>query len=177
MLSSGQELEILERQEKWSHVRVITNNDSEFEGWVLNQYLMERIPYESQAMALSSENRKLKENLTKLNREQTSTEKDKNEISSQYDQTLSELTSLKKAYESLKNASSEYLSLKDEYDKNLLKMETTEKRLNEVEIENASIKKSQNYIWFGTGALVLLFGLVIGSILGRQSRNRNSSYF
>ena len=106
-----------------------------------------------------------------------STEKDKKEISSQYDQTLSELTDLKKAYESLKNGSAEYLSLKAEYDENLLKLNSIQKKLNELEMENAYIKKSQNYLWFGTGALVLLFGLIIGSILGRQSRKRTSSYF
>ena len=176
MLSSGQELEILEQEEKWSHVKVM-NSDTELEGWVLNQYLMERVPYEIQAKTLLAENQKLKENLGKINKDQMSTEKDKKEISSQYNQTLSELTSLKKAYESLKNASSEYLSLKAEYDENLSKLNATEKILNEVEIENATIKKSQNYLWFGTGALVLLFGLIIGSILGRQSRKRTSSYF
>ena len=176
MLSSGQELEILEQEEKWSHVKVM-NSDTELEGWVLNQYLMERVPYEIQAKTLLAENQKLKENLGKINKDQMSTEKDKKEISSQYNQTLSELTSLKKAYESLKTASSEYLSLKAEYDENLSKLNATEKILNEVEIENATIKKSQNYLWFGTGALVLLFGLIIGSILGRQSRKRSSSYF
>ena len=176
MLSSGQELEILEQEEKWSHVKVM-NSDTELEGWVLNQYLMERVPYEIQAKTLLAENQKLKENLGKINKDQMSTEKDKKEISSQYNQTLSELTSLKKAYESLKNASSEYLSLKAEYDENLSKLNATEKILNEVEIENATIKKSQNYLWFGTGALVLLFGLIIGSILGRQSRKKTSSYY
>ena len=177
MLSSGQALDVLEQQEKWSHVKVTLNNDSELDGWVLNQYLMERIPYEMQAKNLLSENRKLKENLETLSKDQISTEKDKKEVSSQYNQTLSELTSLKNAYESLRNASSEYLSLKAEYDENLSKLNSIEKKLNEVEMENASIQKSQNYLWFGTGALVLLFGLIIGSILGRQSRKRTSSYF
>lgn len=176
-LSSGQELEVLEAQEKWSHVKTTLKSGAEAEGWVRSQYLMERTPYENQAKALFSENEGLKEKLSKLNKEQKSTEKDKKDISIQFNQTRSELTSLKKAYESLKNASSEYLTLKAEYDENLIKLKTTEERLNEVELENASIKKSKSYIWFGTGALVLLFGLIIGSILGRQSRKRTSSYY
>ena len=77
----------------------------------------------------------------------------------------------------MRNASSEYLTLKAENDANLIKMKTTEERLKELEVENASITKSQNYIWFGTGALVLLFGMIIGSILGRQHRKRTSSYY
>jgi SH3 domain protein len=177
MLNSGQALDVLEAQEKWSHVKVTLSSGTELEGWVRNQYLMERTPYEVQAKALFSENGKLKENLSKIKKEQTSTEKDKKDISAQFNQTASELTSLKKAYESLKNASSEYLSLKAEYDENLIKLKTTEERLNEIEKENESIKKSNDYIWFGTGALVLLFGLIIGSILGRQSRKKTSSYY
>lgn len=177
MLSSGQALEVIEQQEKWSLVKVVQNNDAELEGWVLNQYLMERIPYETQAKALLSENQKLKDKLSLLEKQQTSTEKGKNEVTTQYNQALSELTTLKKEYESLKKGASEYLSLKAEYDETLVKLNTTEKKLNEVEMENAYIKKSQNYLWFGTGALVLLFGLIIGSILGRQSRKRTSSYF
>ena len=177
MLSSGQELEILEAQEKWSHVKTALNNGTELEGWVRNQYLMDRTPYEVQAKALFSENERLKENLSKLNKEQNSTEKDKKDVSAKYNQTMNELTALKKAYESLKSASSEYLTLKAEFDENLLKLNTTKERLSEIELENASIKKSKNYIWFGTGALVLLFGFIIGSLVGRQSKKRSSSYY
>ncbi len=176
ILSSGQALDILEEQEKWSHVRAIMSNGAELEGWVLNQYLMERVPYETQAKTLSDENQKLKESLSRLNKDQVSTEKDKKDITAQYNQTNSELTSLKKEYESLKSASSEYLTLKAEYDENLIKLKATEEELNEVQEENESIKKSQGYLWFGTGAVVLLFGLIIGSILGRQAKKRSTYY-
>lgn len=177
MLSSGQALDVLDTQEKWSHVKVVMNNDTELEGWVRNQYLMERVPYEVQAKALLSENRKLRENVSKLSTELKSVEKDKKDTSTQFNETRSELVSLKRNYESLKNASSEYLSLKAEYDANLLKIKSDEERLKELEAENASIKKSQSYMWFAAGAVVLLFGLIIGSILGRQSRKRTSSYY
>jgi len=177
MLNSGQALEVLESMEKWSHVKLTLKNGEEQEGWVRNQYLIDRTPYAVQTRALQSENQRLKESVSKLNQLQTSTEGDRKDISAQYNQTLSELTTLKKDYESLKRASSEYLSLKAEYDENLAKLKTTEETLNEVKIENSSIKNSKNYIWFGTGALVLLFGLIIGSILGRQSRKRSSSYY
>ena len=176
MLSSGQELEILETDDKWSHVRGTLSSGTEFEGWVLSQYLMDRTPYEAQASSLLSENRKLKESLSRLNKEQSSTEKDKKEVTAQYNETQSELASVKKAYESLKNASSEYLALKSEYDENLIKLKEAEEKLNEVEMENASIKKNQGYLWFGTGAVVLLFGLIIGSILGRQAKKRSTYY-
>ncbi len=177
MLSSGQALEVLEAQEKWSRVKAVMKNDIELEGWVLNQYLIDRVPYETQAKTLLTENHKLKESLENLTSQFKSAENDKKDVTAQFIQTQSELTSLNRDYEALKNASSEYLSLKAEYDANLLKIKSTKERLNQLEIENATIKKSQNYMWFAAGAVVLLFGMIIGSILGRQSRKHTSSYF
>ena len=177
ILNSGQALDVLEVQDKWSHVTVVSKNGTGVEGWVLNQYLMDRVPYETQAKALLTENIKLKDDLTNLNSKFSTVEKDNKDTSAEYNQTRSELDSLKKEYESLKNASSEYLSLKAEYDSNLLKIKSDEEKLNELEKENSTIKKSQNRMWFAAGAVVLLFGLIIGSIIGRQSRKRTSSYY
>ncbi len=177
ILNSGQALDVLEVQDKWSRVTLVSKDGTGAEGWVLNQYLMERVPYEIQAKALLSENGKLKEDLSNLTSKLSTVEKDKKDTSAEYNQTRNELDSLKKEYESLKNASSEYLSLKAEYDSNLLKIKSDEEKLNELEMENSTIKKSQNQMWFAAGAIVLLFGLIIGSILGRQSRKRTSSYY
>ena len=177
MLKSGQALDVLETVDKWTRVRALLNNGTEVEGWVRNQYLMERIPYESQTKTLTSENRKLKEKLSTVTSELSTVEKDKDDTSTQYSQTYDELVSLKKDYQALKKASSQYLELKTEYDENLAKLQSTEQRLKELEVENATIKRSQDYMWFASGAVVLLFGLIIGSLLGRQSRKRTSSYF
>ena len=177
MLKSGQALDVLETVDKWTRIRTVLNNGTEVEGWVRNQYLMERIPYESQAKALTSENRKLKEKLSTVTSELTTVERDKQDTSVQFNQTHDELVTLKKDYEALKTASSQYLVLKAEYDENLAKLQFTEQRLKELEVENATIKRSQDYMWFAAGAVVLLFGLIIGSLLGRQSRKRTSSYF
>ena len=176
ILNSGQSLEVLETRDKWSRVKVLLNNDEVLEGWVRNQYLMERVPYEQKARSLSAENQKLKEKLSTLSSDLDSFKKDKKNISGKLNETGSELASLKKEYEALKNASSQYLSLKKDYDKTIIKLNSTEARLTELEDENTSIKKSKNYIWFGIGALVLLFGFIIGSIMGRQTKKRSSYY-
>ena len=176
ILNSGQPLEVLETRDKWSHVKATLKNDIEVEGWVRNQYLMDRVPYEVQAGSFAAENRKLKEKLSTISNELKSFQKDKQDISGQFDKTQSELISLKKEYEDLKKSSAQYLALKKKYDESIIKMNSTEERINRLETENASIKKSKNYIWFGTGALVLLFGFLIGAIAGRQGKMRGS-YF
>jgi SH3 domain protein len=42
--------------------------------------------------------------------------------------------------------------------------------------ENESLKSSQRNRWFAMGALVLLCGLMIGVVVGRQQRKRKSIY-
>ncbi len=176
MLKSGQELKILESGEKWSHVGVLDNNEVKLEGWVLTQYLIDRVPYEIQAQTLSAENEKLKERLSTANEQLSLIRKEKNDLTSQFQQTQKEMTSLMNEYETLKTGSSQYLQLKAEYESNLEKLQKTEHALKELEIQMIKTKESHAQIWFAIGALVLLFGLVIGSIIGRQSRKKSSSY-
>ena len=84
---------------------------------------------------------------------------------------------LKGEFDFLKESSSEYLKLKAEYEGIRSKMESSEKRVKELEAENANLNMSQRNIWFATGALVLLCGLMIGFMAGRQARKRASSYY
>ena len=102
MLKSGQALDVLETVDNWTRVRTLLNNGTEVEGWVRNQYLMERIPYETQTKNLLTENRKLKEKLSTITSELNTVEKDQKDTSTQYSQTHDELVSLKKDYEALK---------------------------------------------------------------------------
>jgi SH3 domain protein len=42
--------------------------------------------------------------------------------------------------------------------------------------ENEKIRSSQVTWWFVSGALVLLCGLLVGVLIGRQQKRRKSSY-
>jgi len=43
-------------------------------------------------------------------------------------------------------------------------------------LENEKFRSSQRTKWFGTGALVLLCGLMIGIVIGRQQKRKSSLY-
>ena len=72
-------------------------------------------------------------------------------------------------YTSLKNKSSEYLNIKTSY--NLI-----QKELKELDKENRALRDSQRNKWFATGALILLCGLMIGLLVGRQEKKRKPYY-
>ena len=72
--------------------------------------------------------------------------------------------------ETLRRETTGYLELKAAY-------ETTQETLQTLTKENESLRSSQRTKWFALGALVLLCGLMIGLVIGRQQKkHRSSSY-
>jgi SH3 domain protein len=176
-LNSGDSLEVMETQGDWSRVRVLGNDKIKNEGWVLKQYLIYHTPYKSQAETLMYENKELKEKLTPLSENMNKIQKQREELSILYQRSQKELGKLKEDYDSLKEDSSEYLKLKAELTATQSKLRSTETKAENLYIENITLKKSQRNIWFAIGALVLLFGLLIGFIFGRQSKKKKSLYY
>lgn len=73
--------------------------------------------------------------------------------------------------ETLKRKADDYLKLKAAY-------EITQKTVQMLSEENENLRSSQINKWFAIGALVLLCGLMIGLMIGRQQKKyRSSSYF
>lgn len=73
--------------------------------------------------------------------------------------------------ETLKRKAVGYLKLKAAY-------EITQKTVQMLSEENENLRSSQINKWFAIGALVLLCGLMIGLMIGRQQKkHRSSSYF
>ena len=62
-LTSGQPVEPLEFKEGWARVRVLGKDSGEVEGWVLNRYLITRLPWKTVAASLRAKNGVLKEKL------------------------------------------------------------------------------------------------------------------
>ena len=82
-------------------------------------------------------------------------------------------TSLNKsqyAYSTLKKDSADYLKIKAAYD-------NIKNRTDVLGRENEVLKSAQTNKWFATGALVLLCGLMIGVVIGRQQKKRRSSLY
>ena len=98
-------MDVIEAQEKWSRVRVLRNGEVKGEGWVLNYYLTDRIPYKIQVDSLMNENKKLKEKLAPVNKQMDETAKQRENLSILYQQSQEELHKLKGEFDSLKNAS------------------------------------------------------------------------
>lgn len=173
---SGQPLEILETEGDWTHVQWTRSGSSPIEGWLLNRYIIRRIPWEAQAKVLRDENQALKEKLSRLqeeNKNVVQAEEGLAKALKERDQRIARLTA---EYDSLKRASAEFLSLKTLYRSAQMRMETAENNVKTLSAEIEVLRASQRNRWFAIGALILLCGLMIGLVMGRQQRKRRTYY-
>ena len=174
--TSGQALEELGSEGDWTHVRVIKRGSEGPEGWIPSRYLVSRVPWEMQAKSLKDENDSLKQKLSEIEKQSTEAKQQVKEMTQDLDDNGKALQQLRSQYESLKEGASEYLKLKSSYAKTQSALEATEKNVRTLTFENERLSSAQKTRWFATGALVLLFGLMIGIFVGRQQKKRRSLY-
>lgn len=164
-LSTGQAVEVLETQGDWTHVHLLESDKAEKDGWVMNRYLITRLPWESEAISLRNENETLREKLDSIEKEW----KELKHYAEDYEK-------LRKQYDTLVKDSADYLNVKAAYDDAILKLETARADLQSLDIECETLRSSQRNKWFAIGALVLLVGLLIGVAVGRQQKRRRTIY-
>lgn len=166
-LPSGEPVEILDTQEGWDQIEALNPEHQGIKGWVLSRYLMERIPWEQQAKALIRDNKEFREKLDNIQKELTRTARLERELRKKYQETAEAKDRIESQYLELKKGAPDYLKLKVAYDNGVKKIEGLTR-------ENEQLKSSQMNRWFALGALVLLCGLMLGLLMGRQQRKRRS---
>lgn len=152
MLTSGTKLEILEFQKDWSMVRAADGKS----GWVLSRFLTEEVPKTLLVQQLKKENQRLVTALEAA-RERVGELETKNDF----------LTGIETKYKQLQKASADYLKLDSEY-KKLLK--TSEVQKEEIQILEQSLNDEEK-IWFLSGAVVFIVGLVLGFSTRKKKRS------
>ena len=177
MISSGQPVEVLESQEEWSRIRLPSVVSGEDEGWVLSRYLINRQPWKMQTASLLRKNTRLSNQVSTLQQNLAETENQRDELSVNLKKTSSKLSELDRSYQELRQGSSQYLKLKKTLDDTQAKLKQVESDFGLLSEEYKKIKYSERNIWFATGAGILVFGLLIGIVLGKREKRRAQKYY
>jgi SH3 domain protein len=177
MPSSGQRLEVLETQGDWSRVRVLKPGAEDLEGWILSRYLITRLPWELEVKSSRDEKAALKERLARLERERGDATSREQTLIKRLAENSKSLQELRTEYESLERSAAGYLGLQATHEATKSALETSQKSLQSLMLENERLRSSQRNRWFITGALVLLGGWLIGLVMGRQEKKRRSSWY
>jgi len=173
MLYSGRALEVLGTQGEWSQVKVL---DDGKEGWAMSRYLVTRLPWEVQAKKLQEESVSLNVKLNRLQKEFADESQQRQGLTAELKQETQELEALSKEYLELKKGAEGYLRLKTIHEATERDLKAAQSELSKVTAENENLRSSEQNRWFLSGALVLLCGLLIGGIAGRQQKKRRSLY-
>jgi SH3 domain protein len=173
MLFSGRPLEIVGTQGEWSHVKVL---DSDKEGWVMSRYLVTRLPWEVQAKKVQEDLVNLNAKLNRVQKEFAEEAQQRQGVAAEIRRKTEELDVLSKEHQELKKGAEGYLRLKTLYEATEKNMKATQAELSKLAAENEELRSSEQNKWFLSGALVLLAGLLIGGIAGRQQKKRRSLY-
>ena len=175
-LRSGQPLEVLESREDWSRVRLIGPELVNMEGWVLSRYLSTQQPWKILAISLKKENARLEEELGRIKEQWRKAARGEREVSEELKGKVKALQTVQNKYESLKREAADFLKLKSIHEATSNRLESTRKAVKTLTKENEDLMSSQKNKWFATGALVLLCGLMIGLLMGRQYKKRKTYY-
>jgi SH3 domain protein len=173
MLFSGRPLEVVETRGEWSQVKVLDDNK---EGWVLSRYLITRLPWELQAKKLQEDLASLSAKVNRVQKEYADESQQRQSLAAEFKTKTEQLEVLSKEYLELKKGAEGYLKLKTLYEAAEKNMKAAQEELSKLTAENESLKSSEQNRWFLSGALVLLCGLLVGGILGRQQKRRRSLY-
>ena len=174
-LSSGQPLQILETQAKWTRVKFKRNGGSTKEGWILSRYLMTRLPWEMRAKSLNQENATLKEKLAPTEKKLEEKTASEQHLEIKLQESIDELEEIREELKSIKEGAAEYLDLKEKYGTMQSQLRNIQKENKELTEGYIKLKSSRRFKWFLAGGVVLISGLFIGLLLGGRKRYSRSS--
>ena len=174
MVSSGTELEVLERDADSGYTRVRTQGGTE--GWVLTRYLMNERSAREQLQTLSGQ-------LTNATSRGSSLDSQLTAIRSEYESANRQIATLEREKSALENELAEIkrtaanvLSINEQNQSLMDQLTAAQIRADTLEQENRELASQTTRYWFVTGAGVIVVGMLLGLWLPRINWRRRRRY-
>jgi SH3 domain protein len=174
MVSSGTELEVLERDAETDYTRVRTAGGTE--GWVLSRYLMTEASAREQLQTLTGE-------LTSANTRGTSLNSQLSAIRDEYDASQATVQGLERdnarleqELADIRRTAANVIAINEENTDLRDQVDAADIRVDVLEQENRGLESQAMRYWFMSGGLVLVVGIVLGLWLPRMRWQRRSRY-
>jgi len=174
MLSSGTELEVLERDAESGYSRVRTGGGTE--GWVLTRYLMNEPAAREQLARLTSQLTSEASRGSSLNAQLGAIRSEYDAATNRIDTLESEKRGLEAEVEEIKRTAANVLAINNQNKQLREQLAAEEIRVATLEQENRELSGQTTRYWFMSGALVLVVGMVLGLWLPRIRWQRRSRY-
>ena len=174
MLKSGTRVDRLERSQGSDYSRVRTGSGAE--GWVLNRYLLTKPParvtqpdIERRLQQSQEQRKKLQSEVQTLSQERAELQRQLNQVQTSGEDVQNELANVRKL-------SSNVIQIDDQNKQLRQRLIDNERALDELKADNSRLASRSNREWFVIGAMVIMFGIVVGLILPRIRWRKKSSW-
>jgi len=173
-LPSGTKLDVLEVDKTEGYSRVRTSSGAE--GWVLNRYLLRQPParvtmpdVQAQLARSEAQRKQLGQELRDLKKESTT-------LKGQLGQSESSGDGLQRELARITALSSNTVQIDAENRQLKQTLAETQQALEDSQAESRKLASRSNREWFVIGALVVIFGILVGLILPRIRWKKKSSW-
>ncbi|MEJ2256071.1 MAG: TIGR04211 family SH3 domain-containing protein [Woeseiaceae bacterium] len=174
MVSSGTELEVLERDAESGYTRVRTQGGTE--GWVLTRYLMGEPSAREQLETLTSRLTNANSRGTSLNSQLAAIREEHDAATRQIATLEQEKAALESELAEIRRTAANVLSINEQNESLMEQLTAAQIRADTLEQENRTLASQTTRYWFIAGALVLLVGMLLGIWLPRIRWQRRSRY-
>ena len=163
---SGELVEILEKGEDWSLVRLQNGK----EGHVMSRYLTADPTYQILYDQLQNKQKALTQQAAELLEENTELKEENKKLKSLLNNSEKSLQQVEGNFQELKAGSAEFLTLKTRFKKVSEQLSEQTKKADKLDKELSKVELNQYIKWFLAGSGVLLVGFIVGFSARRQRR-------
>jgi SH3 domain protein len=174
MVSSGTELEALERDADTGYTRVQTRAGTE--GWVLTRYLMVEPSAREQLQTLTGQLTDASSRGSSLNNQLAAIRSEYDTAERRIEELERDKTELQQELADIRRTAANALAVNDENTKLRDRLMDSDIRVDTLEQESRDLSDQSSRYWFMSGGLVLVIGMVLGLWLPRIQWQRRARY-
>ncbi len=174
MVSSGTELEALERDADTGYTRVQTRGGTE--GWVLTRYLMVEPSAREQLQTLTGQLTDASSRGSSLNNQLAAVRSEYDTAERRIEELERDKTELQQELADIRRTAANALAVNDENTKLRDRLMDSDIRVDTLEQESRDLSDQSSRYWFMSGGLVLVIGMVLGLWLPRIQWQRRARY-
>ncbi len=174
MVSSGTELEVLDRDADTGYTRVQTRAGTE--GWVLTRYLMVEPSAREQLQTLTGQLTDASSRGSSLNNQLAAVRSEYDTAERRIEELERDKTELQQELADIRRTAANALAVNDENTKLRDRLMDSDIRVDTLEQESRDLSDQSSRYWFMSGGLVLVIGMVLGLWLPRIQWQRRARY-
>jgi SH3 domain protein len=166
VIDSGQMMEVVEFGDEWSRVQLPNGK----EGWVLSRYLTSDETSNIKLERLEAKHKNLMVQAAELLEENNRLQAENQKLNTEFAANQNQLIEARTNYETLKAEASEFLILKNKFERTASQLAEQTAIVEKLEEQLSRLERSTYIKWFLAGSGVLILGFLIGISTRRQHR-------